>query len=629
MARVHVNNYSSTLNGGITAVATSIVVTSATGLPTLGSNTINLTLDDGAGNIEIVKVTAIAGATLTVVRAQEGTTGYAFLDTTPIHCRATRDSIDTRQEAISGATLTAATVATDDKVIIQDTSDSNNIKTVTAQSIADLNSGGIVGPGTENVRGGTSSLANWTSGTYNACYGFESGQGITTADYSVAIGANAMGNGVATGDNNTAIGQDALKSNTSGINNIALGLRAADAITTSSYNVAIGEDALGALTTAIGNNTAIGYNAGALITGESNVAIGVNAAKNWTSCGYSIKISTGGISSAYTGNYAVIIGFNGGNSLTSGDGAVLLGYQAGTALTGGTGITMIGYNAGRQATSATGCVLIGREAGDAQLTASDTTKVGFSSGKAGTGSGDTCFGSNAGLNFTSGGNNTCVGYNAGKSSAAATPAGVCFVGKDAGLLNTASSNCALGASALAANTSGTQQCAFGYQALTAATGGSNTAIGYQAGSALTTGSNCTLIGNSAAATAVGATNEITLGNASVATLRCQVTSITALSDARDKTDIQELKQGLDFIDSLKPVKFTWNMRDGAKVGIEAAGFIAQDLKKAQENADAAHLALVYESNPDRLEATYGNLIPVLVQAIKDLKKEIEELKKAK
>lgn len=42
------------------------------------------------------------------------------------------------QETLSGLSLTAVTVATDDKVLIQDTSDSNNLKTVTAQSIADL-----------------------------------------------------------------------------------------------------------------------------------------------------------------------------------------------------------------------------------------------------------------------------------------------------------------------------------------------------------------------------------------------------------------------------------------------------------------------------------------------------------
>lgn len=53
---------------------------------------------------------------------------------------------NTKQDTISGALLTSVTVATDDKVIIQDTSDSNNIKTVTAQSIADLGGGGTTGP---------------------------------------------------------------------------------------------------------------------------------------------------------------------------------------------------------------------------------------------------------------------------------------------------------------------------------------------------------------------------------------------------------------------------------------------------------------------------------------------------
>ena len=43
---------------------------------------------------------------------------------------------------ISGKSLTSVTVESTDKVLIQDTSDSDNLKTVTAQSIADLASGG-------------------------------------------------------------------------------------------------------------------------------------------------------------------------------------------------------------------------------------------------------------------------------------------------------------------------------------------------------------------------------------------------------------------------------------------------------------------------------------------------------
>ena len=41
-----------------------------------------------------------------------------------------------------------------------------------------------------------------------------------------------------------------------------------------------------------------------------------------------------------------------------------------------------------------------------------------------------------------------------------------------------------------------------------------------------------------------------------------------------------------------------------------------------------NLQIVLKNNPDKLEATQGKLIPILVQAIKDLKKEIDELKKS-
>ena len=48
------------------------------------------------------------------------------------------------------------------------------------------------------------------------------------------------------------------------------------------------------------------------------------------------------------------------------------------------------------------------------------------------------------------------------------------------------------------------------------------------------------------------------------------------------------------------------------------GFIAQELKLLQEQTGITIPSLVSDSNPDRLEASYGTLIPVLVQAIKEL-----------
>jgi hypothetical protein len=62
------------------------------------------------------------------------------------------------------------------------------------------------------------------------------------------------------------------------------------------------------------------------------------------------------------------------------------------------------------------------------------------------------------------------------------------------------------------------------------------------------------------------------------------------------------------------------------------------LKAAQEEAGLAEtLKLVYEANPDKLEASYGKLVPILVKAMQEmnskmsseidsLKKEINELK---
>ena len=75
------NNCNTTLNGGITAIATSMVVTSATGFPApTGSQYFYCTLADAATQttIEIVKITAVSGTTFTIVRGQDGTTGTIF-----------------------------------------------------------------------------------------------------------------------------------------------------------------------------------------------------------------------------------------------------------------------------------------------------------------------------------------------------------------------------------------------------------------------------------------------------------------------------------------------------------------------------------------------------------------------
>ena len=189
-------------------------------------------------------------------------------------------------------------------------------------------------------------------------------------------------------------------------------------------------------------------------------------------------------------------------------------------------------------------------------------------------------------------------------------------------------NTAIGYIALYNNISGFQNTAVGDSALYNNTGNYNTAIGYNAGSNVTTGANLTLIGIDANPSSPTTFDEITLGNVYVQTLRCNATTITSLSDARDKKNIKDLSLGLDFLMKVHPREFNWDRRewyadgksDGSKMqDVPTAGFIAQELDKAQTDVDAEWLKLVLKVNPDRIEASSGNLFPIVVKAVQDLK----------
>ena len=184
-------------------------------------------------------------------------------------------------------------------------------------------------------------------------------------------------------------------------------------------------------------------------------------------------------------------------------------------------------------------------------------------------------------------------------------------------------------------TTGSRNTVMGFSvASNLSSGSSNTFIGALTGGAnAITGNNNTCLGYGATVSATNVNNEITLGNASVTDLRCADTTIASLSDARDKTDIIDLPWGLDFIDSLRPVQFTWNRRvitpddeNWHMNGKKRTGFLAQELMSAMTDNANEVLDLVYESNPERLEVKQGKLVPMLTQAIKELKAELDTLK---
>ena len=109
--------------------------------------------------------------------------------------------------------------------------------------------------------------------------------------------------------------------------------------------------------------------------------------------------------------------------------------------------------------------------------------------------------------------------------------------------------------------------------------------------------------------------------------RCNTQTISTLSDARDKVEVEPSPLGVDFLNKLNPVKFKWETRQGnIKDGTHEIGFIAQELQEVQKETNTEYLKMVIDENPDRLEASYGQLVPILVKALQEATTEINTLK---
>lgn len=94
--RKYANNYSNSLNGAITNVATTIIVNDATGLPAIGANEYyHLTISESGVGTEVVQVTDDASSpSLTVVRGADGSSSYAFSDGATVELRLTSDTFE-------------------------------------------------------------------------------------------------------------------------------------------------------------------------------------------------------------------------------------------------------------------------------------------------------------------------------------------------------------------------------------------------------------------------------------------------------------------------------------------------------------------------------------------------------
>lgn len=344
-------------------------------------------------------------------------------------------------------------------------------------------------------------------------------------------------------------------------------------------------------------NTSFGYQSlmSPNTQGQDNTAMGITALKSNTS-GYG-NTALGSISLAYneTGNNNTAVGASTLTSNLSGSNNVAIGMGSLNSNYIGYRNTAIGRSSLSNNTEGFGNVAIGYYAISSNIDGANNVAIG----------------DNSLFSNSSGQGNTAAGFRSLNNNSA-------------GIYNTA-----VGQDSLISNTTGSHNTAIGKESLQLLSGDSylNTAIGTASGNQLQSGDNNIFIGANAQPSSSSVSNTVTIGSSSITTIRAQVTSITSLSDIRDKKNVESLTVGLDFINKLNPVKFDWNMRDGGKIDVPDTGFIAQDLMLIEdESGIAEYLKLTYRDNPDKLEASYGRLIPILVKAIQDLSKEVESLK---
>ena len=93
-------------------------------------------------------------------------------------------------------------------------------------------------------------------------------------------------------------------------------------------------------------------------------------------------------------------------------------------------------------------------------------------------------------------------------------------------------------------------------------------------------------------------------------------NVTAYSDERLKTNIKTIENALDTVSKMRGVTY-----DRIDSGIKGVGVIAQEMKEVLPEVVMEAL-----SDDEFMSVSYGNIVGVLIEAIKELKAEIEELK---
>ena len=117
---------------------------------------------------------------------------------------------------------------------------------------------------------------------------------------------------------------------------------------------------------------------------------------------------------------------------------------------------------------------------------------------------------------------------------------------------------------------------------------------------------------------IDATGQVMIGRTSASypldiTGTARATDFIATSDRRVKTDIQTISNALDIVNGLRGVYFTRTGETHRQVGV-----IAQEVEEVLPE-------VVHTSVDDLKSVSYGNMVGVLIEALKDVSKRLEKM----
>jgi trimeric autotransporter adhesin len=105
-------------------------------------------------------------------------------------------------------------------------------------------------------------------------------------------------------------------------------------------------------------------------------------------------------------------------------------------------------------------------------------------------------------------------------------------------------------------------------------------------------------------------------------------SYSISSDARLKTNVVTIANALDTVTKLRGVTFKWNDKAGSQKGKDGMGLIAQEVEQVLPEL-IGEFQVAEEGTPDLKETyknvQYGNLVAVLIEAVKELKAANDDL----